>query len=177
MTPPAHRFEPVGRLNALVVDPVAPDRMFVASTMSSAGFLVTVTDSFAAAKERMTAKPPALLITEVCLAEYNGLHLVIRGLAADARMGALVTCSHEDVVLRKSAEELGATFVVKPITGRELVAAVFRTLFRGEHEKGPVRAPFERRSSDRRSVLSAMTSDRRASDRRRSPGPDVTLVN
>jgi DNA-binding NtrC family response regulator len=159
---------PPASVSVLVVDPVATDRVFTGAALSAAGFHVTVSETFASAKERMAARRPSVLIAEVCLAEYNGIHLVIRGLAT-GKLAAVVTCGHEDPVLRDTAEKLGATFVVKPITASEMVAAVLRTLLRNESTKAPLRAPFERRLSDRRGPTAigiAPVLERRLSDRR-----------
>ncbi len=72
--------------SALIVDPVAADRVATASALATAGFHVTVSDTFSSAKDRMAARRPAILITEVCLAEYNGIHLVIRGMGSGHRL-------------------------------------------------------------------------------------------
>lgn len=157
---------PPATVSVLVVDPVAADRVFTGSALAAAGFHVTVSETFASAKERMAARRPSVLVTEVCLAEYNGIHLVIRG-QATGQLAAVVTCGHEDPVLRDSAEKLGATFVVKPITAPELVAAVLRTLLRNDPAKTPIRPPFERRLSDRRGPTAiGPVIERRVNDRR-----------
>jgi DNA-binding response OmpR family regulator len=152
-------------ISALVVDPIAADRVFAGSALAAAGFHVTVSHTFASAKDRMAARRPAILITEVCLAEYNGIHLVIRGMAT-GKLAAVVTCDRDDPVLRDSAEKLGATFVVKPVTARELLAAVMRTLLRSDAQHGPIRAPFERRTTDRRASTATPVVERRTNDRR-----------
>lgn len=157
---------PPATVSVLVVDPIAADRVSTGSALAAAGFHVTVSETFASAKERMAARRPTVLITEVCLAEYNGIHLVIRGLAT-GQLAAVVTCGHEDPVLRDSAEKLGATFVVKPITAADLVAAVMRTLLRNDPAKAPIRPPFERRQSERRGPTAVgPVIERRLSDRR-----------
>jgi DNA-binding NtrC family response regulator len=155
--------------SALIVEPVAAERIAAASALAAAGFHVTVSETFASAKERMAARRPAVLVTEVCLAEYNGIHLVIRALAGGPRLAAVVTCGHEDPVLRSYAEKLGATFVVKPVSATELVAVVLRTLLRQETGETPLRPPWERRrtTTDRRaSAADAPTIERRLQDRR-----------
>jgi hypothetical protein len=65
---------------------------------------------------------------------------------------------------------MGATFIVKPITPKDLAAAAFRTLLRTTNRGGTperIRPPFERRYGDRRSRPLQIESDRRTSDRRR----------
>jgi len=153
--------------SALIVDPLAADRVAAGSALVAAGFHVTVSDTFASAKDRMAARPPTVLITDVRLAEYNGIHLVIRGLAHGQRLAAVVTSEHDDPVLRDSAGKLGATFAVKPLNARELVAAVVRTLLRDLADQVALRPPFERRSADRRTSWGSVPPvERRLADRR-----------
>jgi len=153
--------------SALIVDPLASDRVATATALAAAGFHVTVSETFASAKDRMAARRPAVLITDVCLAEYNGIHLVIRGMASGSKLAAIVTCSYDDPVLRDAAEKLGATFLVKPVTPRELVAAVMRTLLRSDADHTPLRPPYERRvGGERRAAADAPAIERRHQDRR-----------
>jgi DNA-binding response OmpR family regulator len=151
--------------SALIIDPVLSDVMFSVAAASSLGFRVTVADSFQEAIERLRV-PPALLIAHVRLGEYNGLHLVLRGKAARRDLAAIVTSGVADQVLQAEAEQLGATFVLKPTTAQEFSAAICRTLLQATG--GPIRSPFERRTSDRRSTSSvAYHPDRRKGSRRR----------
>lgn len=150
---------------ALIIDPVLSDVMFSVAAASSLGFRVTVADSFQEALERLRV-PPALLIAQIRLGEYNGLHLVLRGKAAKRDLAAIVTSGVADQVLQAEAEQLGATFVLKPTTPEEFSAAICRTLLQATG--GPIRSPFERRMSDRRSMSSvAYHPERRKGSRRR----------
>jgi hypothetical protein len=69
------------------------------------------------------------------------------------------------VVLRADAEALGATFIVTPISARELVGAVLQTAYRRDRTQ-PIRPPFERRRSERRKQRLAFAADRRSGERR-----------
>ena len=156
--------------SALIVDPVLPEALFSIGAVSSLGFHVTVADNFHEALERLRV-PPTLLIADIRLGEYNGLHLVLRGKAAKRDLAAMVTSSVEDSVLQAEAEQLGATFVRKPITSDEFRAAICRTLLRAGTE--PIRPPFERRQGDRREASHPIPhAERRAGTRRR----DVLLL-
>ena len=154
--------------SALIIDPVLSDVLFSLATATSLGFSVTVADTFQEAIERLRV-PPALLIADIRLGEYNGLHLVLRGKAARRDLAAIVTSGVADPVLMSDADQLGATFVLKPTTAREFRAAICRTLLQGADSAGsPVRPPFERRTSDRRSTRPAVHDpDRRLRPRRR----------
>lgn len=154
--------------SALIIDPVLSDAMFSVDAATSLGFRVTVADSFQEALERLRV-PPALLIADIRLGEYNGLHLVLRGKAARRDLAAIVTSGMADPVLQSEAEQLGATFVLKPTTAQEFCAAICRTLLQGAGSPGgPIRSPFERRTSDRRSTPPAVHyPERRTGPRRR----------
>ena len=154
---------------ALIVEPVLADAMFLVNAVSELGFHVTVTATFQEAVERLRMSP-MLLIADIRLGEYNGLHLVLRGKAARRELAAVVTSAVADPVLRAEAEQLGATFVLKPSTPEELRAALCRTLFRptGSAEP-PIRPPFERRKVERRAAPRPyLHPDRRQNPRRRS---------
>jgi CheY-like chemotaxis protein len=158
-TPPA---------SALIVDPALSDVLFLVAIVSSLGFHVTVADTFADGLERLRLQP-ALLIAEIRLGEYNGLHLVLRGKSAKPNLAAIVTSTVPDPVLQLEAEQLGATFVLKPIAEEELRAAIVRTMFRAaESGAGSIRRPFERRKAERRTPGAApYASERRVRDRRK----------
>jgi DNA-binding NtrC family response regulator len=156
-------------LSALIVAPALADRLSSAATLSGAGFRVTTIASFPDAKAWMMSNSPALLVADLRLAEYNGLHLVIRGRATNPSLAAIITIDGEDIVLRTDAEALRATFAVRPITSAELLACAARTLRRGMEDSDPIRAPFERRQTDRRqSAAMHIQKEQRYHDRRRS---------
>jgi len=151
--------------SALIVDPVLSDALFSVAAVSSLGFHVTVADNFHEALERLRV-PPALLIADIRLGEYNGLHLVLRGKAVKRDLAAIVTSAVADAVLQSEAEQLGATFVLKPTRTEELHAAISRTLLRTT--EGPIRPPFERRREERRVALLPFDyPERRVAPRRR----------
>lgn len=152
---------------ALVVEPVVGDTLVLVPVLSALGFQVTATDSFEEAR-RSLHSPPRLLITELRLGEFNGLHLVLRGLSSRPDMAAIVMTTVDDPVLRTEAEAMGATYMLKPATAEELQAAILRTVFRSREIPGPIRPPFERRHAERRSHPQAgALPERRRADRRR----------
>lgn len=153
--------------SALVVGLNAPERARAAQALSSAGFAVTTIDGFEGARAHLEEHRPAVLLTAVKLGGFNGLHLVLQARASDPSVAALVTIDEPDPVLEAEAARLGATFIVLPITDRELLAAVLRTSFRDRKDQSPLRPPFERRLLHRRVALVAYTPERRRHDRRR----------
>ncbi len=155
-------------LPVLVVEPGLDELLMLTSMLSAAGFHVTAAASFVQARALIGgARTFGLLLTALRLGMYNGLHLVVRGQSVQPHMAALVTASPEDAMLRTEAENLGATFVVKPTTSQECIAAILQTVFR-QDTSTPIRPPFERRRTERRRETSqAVDEERRRSDRRR----------
>jgi DNA-binding NtrC family response regulator len=156
--------------SALVVDPDHVDRVFVNASLTAAGFSVTTTNTYEDATAALVAAPPVVLVTAIRLGAFNGIHLALRGRAERARMALIVTSSIHDAVLQRDAEQIGATFILTPVRSQELMAAIYRTMFRTPNADGmmePVRAPFERRAADRRTEAVAVVNERRQGERRR----------
>ena len=65
------------------------------------------------------------------------------------------------------AENLGATFVVKPIPANQLIASILKTYSRAPTDTTPIRPPYDRRQQQRRAELQTVDADRRQTDRRR----------
>ena len=77
------------------------------SWLGSAGYELAIVTTFAAAKALLETKP-ALLISELKLGEYNGLHLALKARAVN--IPTLIVGPH-DPVLQRDADELGATYL------------------------------------------------------------------
>jgi len=139
----------------------------------AAGYDVTAASNYQTAKELMVASTYDLLISDVRLRSYNGLHLVLRGKSSHPPLAAIVTSRIVDPALYKEAEQLDATYVLKSIGAQEFRAAVLRTVFRREGDQTAIRPPYERRKVDRRqSVGMAHDPEKRVAERRRPmPGP------
>jgi DNA-binding NtrC family response regulator len=153
--------------SALVVEPDLRNLLLVLSTLSTLGVDATVAENFRDAKSVIATTRPALLLTSVKLHEFNGLHLVMRGRAAWPHLPSIVTTGMDDVVLRREAEELGATFIALPISSEEMAAAICRTTLCVDG-RVRIRAPFERRIKQRRLAATSQAVERRAGDRRQS---------
>jgi two-component system response regulator RegA len=158
-------------VSALVVDPTLSDALSVASALTKFQFQITLAETFVKGKERLGTRPPDVLITDIRLGEYNGLHLVLRASTQRPGIAAIVLSSTLDEVLRADAESMGATFMLKPVSERDLTAAIFRTIARQKtpgRAAEPIRPPFERRATERRGDVAPTTVDRRLHDRRRN---------
>jgi DNA-binding NtrC family response regulator len=155
----------------LIVEPSLDDLLQSVLMMSRMGLHVTAAATFAQAKQLLNTSPPSVLFTALRLGIYNGLHLVLHGKSSRPSLAALVAAPVADPVLQADAEAMGATFLVKPFSERELIGALMQTLFRRDAESQPIRPPYERRQSQRRESELPVSPDRRASDRRRVPWP------
>jgi DNA-binding response OmpR family regulator len=156
---------------ALIVEPNVSDMALIKSALTSAGFIVTGTDNFKDAGALLIEAPPSMLVTEIRLGAYNGLQLAYRGKSVRPPMTIVLTSAYRDPVLQRDLERIGATFVLKPVTPRDFIAAVYRTALRQPNSEGtlePVQPPFERRQTERRrsSAEGLLDVERRKTDRR-----------
>ena len=153
--------------SVVVVEPSLDDLLPLVGALTAAGFQVTSAGTFIQARELLNSQPPSILVTTLRLGLYNGLHLVLRGKVAKPEMAALVTSPVADPVLQADAEAMGATFMLKPVTERDLIAAALRTLYSSDRSLAPLRPPFERRASERRVLQGSFDPGRRVAERRR----------
>ena len=89
---------------------VAQDPQLVralAAWLADSGCEYVLASSYAAAKRQLAAGPD-VVITEVKLAEYNGLHLALRGQAAGI---PTIVLGPEDQGFEREAEQVGALYI------------------------------------------------------------------
>lgn len=86
------------------------------------GLEIIACSTFESGKRQLSAQAFDVLLTDVRLGAFNGLQLAV--LAKDLRppIQVIVFSGFDDGVLRKDAERLGATFLVKPVIVSELLA-------------------------------------------------------
>jgi DNA-binding response OmpR family regulator len=84
--------------------------------------------SFDEAKHLIDTASPDLLIIDVRLGPYNGLHLVIRQKLSRPDRPIIITTAFADEVLAREAKSYGAEFVQKPFDIQELLALIKRLL-------------------------------------------------
>jgi hypothetical protein len=89
----------------LVVSPTASVAQAVAATARRCGYTPYVVRTFAEAKKQMLA-PPHLLVTELKLAEYNGLQLALRAKLSETPAVVIAESPYEHEV-----EQHGAAWV------------------------------------------------------------------
>ena len=125
----------------LVVDDSVA-RSGIVSSLQDAGYRVASAGTFEQATEIIKREPPDVLITELRLGAFNGLHLVIRSQAARPTIVPIIHTEFPDPVLEAEARRLGAEFLSRPVEASALLEVI-------AHRLG---ATLERRASPRRQV-------------------------
>jgi DNA-binding response OmpR family regulator len=128
----------------LVVEDSLHARNGVVALLEGAGYDVTGTSSMREAVEIVESEPPDLIITDVRLADDNGLYLAA---VNPSGIPVVVVTGYPDRGLETEARELGAEFLLKPFRPSELLAAVERRLLSATGGEG---LPMVRRSPRRR---------------------------
>jgi DNA-binding response OmpR family regulator len=106
--------------DVLLVAPNPEVAAGIRQRLLDAGMRVTMVETFVEGREQLQALPD-LLISEVRLGDYNGLHLALR--ARSSGIPAIVL-GKEDAVTEREAEKLGAMYVPTDGDDRHLTAAI-----------------------------------------------------
>lgn len=109
----------------LIVDDNAATRGELIKLLADAGFETVTATTVPEAMRALSTTPPNLLITEVRLDSYNGLHLIAM---APKPIPAIVITGYADRAVEADARRLGAEYLAKPVSPGELYAAVQRLL-------------------------------------------------
>jgi CheY-like chemotaxis protein len=107
-------------LRVLVVAPTPPLAANLVEWLTEAGHEVILVTSFLAGKARLEITP-SVLIAEVRLGDYNGLHLALRAKAGN--IPALVL-GNPDPVLEREAERLGVAYLTNELSRSALLSAL-----------------------------------------------------
>lgn len=113
--------------------------------LADAGYRMLTADSFERAVDVLRNASPDLLILDVRLGDFNGLQLIA---TAPRPVKAIVVTGFADTVLERDARNLGAEFLVKPITRAQLLAMIERQL--------PTPAPTPERRWQRKQLSTAL---------------------
>ena len=114
--------------SVVVVDLNAPNRTKTVDLLEAAGYRVRSARTFDEAKTLLAAERPDILITDLRLGQYNGLHLILRTRSDFPEMAALVTSRVADPVLEAEALRQHAHFILVPLTAAQLLHAVATSL-------------------------------------------------
>ena len=107
---------------ALIVRPGCNDD-HLAAVLESVGYVVIQADSFFVARARLT-EDVQLLITDLRLGEYNGLHLALVAKQQHPKVLAIVAAETADDVLQREARSMDATYIVRPEREQDLAQVV-----------------------------------------------------
>jgi len=82
---------------------------------------VVACDSFEKARQMLKEQTFDALITDVRLGAFNGLQLAVMARDLYPDMSLIVFSGFDDPVLRADAEQIGASYLVKPVGSVELI--------------------------------------------------------
>jgi CheY-like chemotaxis protein len=109
----------------LVVEDDSATRRGMAQLLTGAGYDVAETASMTDAVRVLESETPDLVITDLRLAEFNGLYLAA---VNPQRIPIIVVTGYADRSLEMEARGLGADFLLKPVKPSQLLAVVERRL-------------------------------------------------
>src|SRR6185295_10696419 len=109
----------------LIVDDNVTTLGELVKLLTDAGFETVTAASVPEAMRSLATAPPHLLITEIRLDSYNGLHLIAM---APKPIPAIVITGYPDRAVEADARRLGAEYLSKPVSPGELYATVQRAL-------------------------------------------------
>lgn len=119
---PAGRYSPL--VTILVVDSNPTQVRALAGPLRECGYQVLEATSFPEAQRIWDAEHPQVLVADVRLEAYNGLHLLIRARAVRPEVTAIITSPVPDRVLADETRRLGGTFLMKPVDVGDIVATI-----------------------------------------------------
>lgn len=110
----------------LIVDSSAADAAENARVLSDAGLRVTIATTFEEAnREWPRMSDLVVLMADVRLGDYNGIHLAMRVRWARPSTRIIITDRSRDIVLHRESERLDMTYLVKPISPDTLLKAIY----------------------------------------------------
>jgi DNA-binding response OmpR family regulator len=106
---------------AMVVDDDDSVLPIAARWLREEGYAVSTANCFDAGLAAVRTECPDILVVDVRLGGFNGLHLAIvaRELRSDVRV--VLISGWDDPVLRHEARSCGAAYLCKPLTRRQLL--------------------------------------------------------
>jgi len=112
----------------LIVEPDFDQGSTLRDALRTDGYEVEVVQTFQSAVKTLTAGEVGVLVTALRLAEFNGLHLIIRTRALNPRVRSIVVGQSTD--LSTDITRLGVPFLLKPVGATTIVAAVSQEMDR-----------------------------------------------
>lgn len=112
----------------LIVDDDEPTRAGLAALLAEAGYDTVTAGTVPTAIKLLSEARPDLLLVDIRLDQYNGLHLVAM---RQAPIPAIVLTGFADPAIEADARRLGAEFLLKPVSPGVLTTLVSRLLAEG----------------------------------------------
>jgi DNA-binding NtrC family response regulator len=109
---------------AVIVDDDRAVLSLFVRAFREAGCDVVAFSDFLDAKDHLSHSTPDILITDLRLGAFNGLHLVALCHPPEGGVTAIVLTGHDDPVLHREAAAAHALYVVKPVTPEHLLDIV-----------------------------------------------------
>lgn len=105
----------------LIVEDNEASRRGLRQLLTNAGYTVLSAGTFDEGKQAVADGAPDLLIADVRLGKFNGLHLVA---SAPHALPSIIVSGFPDAVIEAEALRLGAHYVTKPIEPKALLALI-----------------------------------------------------
>jgi DNA-binding response OmpR family regulator len=96
--------------------------------LREAGYHVTGSSTFEGAKRLLGLEPFDLLVTDVRLRGYNGLHLVMHVRSEHPETAVIIISGYDEPLIELEASRYNAIFVRKPVMPAEFLKTVARCL-------------------------------------------------
>lgn len=109
----------------LVVDDDLDYLAVTKDLLEGGGHEVLLASTFEDGRRALRDLAPDLLIADVRLGAFNGLQLIVTGLA---RIPTIVVSGFDDEVLQADARAFGADYLVKPVIGAFLLSLIEQKL-------------------------------------------------
>jgi len=107
--------------------------------LSDDGYLVAPSSSFHHANQLLDSVSPDLVIADVRLDAFNGLHLALRCRANHPLLPVIITHDSADTLLAGEAQRLGAAFIVDPLTDPSFLPRVRAVVENFRQHQQPIR--------------------------------------
>lgn len=116
-----------GPIRVLVVAPTPEVADVVIHLTSSVGCEPVLAPDFAGARQVIDENPPDLLVSEIRLGAFNGLHLAVRIRSRNHRT-PIILIGPRDRVLESEADRLTAQYLHEPLEAARFVETAVRLL-------------------------------------------------
>ena len=109
----------------LIVDDDNATRIGLVALLGQAGYDVVAVSTLQTGTKALVEEAPDLVITDLRLGDFNGLHLVATN---PTRIPVIVITGFPDRALEAEAHRLGAEFLLKPVAPADLLLVIERKL-------------------------------------------------